>query len=641
MNNLELYLNPLSYTKPGAFEENRFEKIHNVIFDNSEMASKAVAQEISDLIILKQKENKNCVLGLATGSSPIKVYEELIKLHKNEGLSFKNVITFNLDEYYPIENSDYQSYYHFMQENLFKHIDVKPENSFIPSGNIAQNKVNEYCNKYENLIKTFGGIDFQLLGIGRTGHIGFNEPGSHLNSQTRIITLDHITRLDAAPIFQNLEQVPKNAITMGIDTILKAKRIVLLAWGRNKAEIIKKATEGNISSHIPATYLQLHDNTTIVIDKTASSELVRIREPWIIGNCKWNEVLKKEAIIWLCEKLQKPILKLTDKDYNINGISSLLNYKCLAYNLNIEMFNQLQNTITGWPGGKPNSADSRRPERALPAKKKVVILSFQYDRAISSMGGTIDRLIEQGHDVHIIYQESDSSSVTNDECLKYVEVFRDILPKNSEGIMDVAIREINNSKHLGTESSLIQSIKKLIREKESLGATSYLGISKKNVHFLNMSLCDDFESKEVDLLKEILKKIEPQQIFAAGDFNDPHGFEKKCNDFFKIAYKELQAEMLLKDCWVWLYNASLKEWGISEIDMAVPLSPDQVIKKRNAIFNYISQREEILFQGEDTRKFWIRSEVKNRKTAKKYHKLGLTEYEALEVFKRLKEEYSI
>jgi len=327
MNNLELYLNPLSYTKPGAFEENRFEKIHNVIFDNSEMASKAVAQEISDLIILKQKENKNCVLGLATGSSPIKVYEELIKLHKNEGLSFKNVITFNLDEYYPIENSDYQSYYHFMQENLFKHIDVKPENSFIPSGNIAQNKVNEYCNKYENLIKTFGGIDFQLLGIGRTGHIGFNEPGSHLNSQTRIITLDHITRLDAAPIFQNLEQVPKNAITMGIDTILKAKRIVLLAWGRNKAEIIKKATEGKISSHIPATYLQLHHNTTIVIDKTASSELVRIREPWIIGNCKWNEVLKREAIIWLCEKLQKPILKLTDKDYNINGISSLLNYK--------------------------------------------------------------------------------------------------------------------------------------------------------------------------------------------------------------------------------------------------------------------------------------------------------------------------
>jgi glucosamine-6-phosphate deaminase len=635
MNNLKLNLNPLSYTKPGAFEENRFEKIHNVIFDNSEMASKAIAQEISDLIRLKQKEEKNCVLGLATGSSPIKVYEELIKLHKNEGLSFKNVITFNLDEYYPIENNDYQSYYHFMQENLFKHIDVKPENSFIPRGNIEQNKVNEYCNNYENLIKKVGGIDFQLLGIGRTGHIGFNEPGSHLNSQTRIITLDHITRLDAAPAFQNLEQVPKNAITMGIDTILKAKRIVLLAWGRNKAEIIKKATEGEISSHIPATYLQLHQNTTIVIDKTASSELVRIREPWIIGNCKWNEVLKREAIIWLCEKLQKPILKLTDKDYNINGISSLLNYKCLAYNLNIEMFNQLQNTITGWPGGKPNSADARRPERALPVKKTVVILSFQYDRAISSMGGTIDRLIEQGHDVHIIYQESDSSSVTNDECLKYVEVFRDIIPKNSEGIIDVAIREINNSKQLGTDSSLIQSIKKLIREKESLGATSYLGISKKNVHFLNMSLGDELGLKEVDLLKEILKEIDPQQIFAAGDFNDPHGFEKKCIDFFKIAFKELQAEMFVKDCWVWLYNASLKEWDISEIDMAVPLSPDQVIKKRNAIFNYISQREEILFQGEDTRKFWIRSEVKNRKTAKKYHKLGLTEYEALEVFKRL------
>jgi len=637
MSSLTLEENPISFTKPGALEETRFEKIHNIIFNNSEMASKAVAREISDLIRLKQKEKKDCILGLATGSSPIKVYEELIMLHKNEGLSFKNVITFNLDEYYPIEIDDKQSYYHFMEENLFKHIDIKLENVFIPSGNISQNKVNEYCNKYEDLINKSGGVDFQLLGIGRTGHIGFNEPGSHLNSQTRIITLDHITRLDASISFQNLEQVPRNAITMGIDTILKAKRIVLLAWGRNKAEVIKKAVESKISSQIPATYLQLHHNTTFVLDKTASSELVRIREPWIIGNCKWNEILKKEAIIWLCKKLKKPILKLTDKDYNINGISSLLNYKCSAYNLNIEMFNQLQNTITGWPGGKPNSADSRRPERALPVKKKVVILSFQYDRAILSMGGTIDRLIEQGHDVHVIYLESDSSSVTNDECLKYVEVFRDILPKNSEGVMDVAITELNNLKQLGADSALIQRIKRLIREKESLGATSYLGISRRNVHFLNMSLCDDLKSKEVDLLKEILKKIEPQQIFAAGDFKDPHGFEKKSIDFFKIAFKELQGEMLVKDCWVWLYNASLREWNIFEIDMAVPLSPDQVIKKRNAIFNYLSQREEILFQGEDTRKFWVRSEIKNRKTAKKYHKLGLTEYEALEVFKRLKE----
>ena len=366
----------------GQFEDTRFEKIHNVTYKSSLEASNLVAQEIANLIRDKQRENKKCVLGLATGSSPIKVYEELIRLHNEEGLSFENVITFNLDEYFPMDKSNIQSYFYFMHEHLFNHVNILPENINIPDGNISIDNLYQYCIDYEMKIKDAGGLDFQLLGIGRTGHIGFNEPGSHLNSGTRIITLNHITRIDAAPSFLGIENVPRKAITMGIGTVRDAKRIVLLAWGSNKSEIIKETIEGEISTTVPATYLQQHNNTTFVMDEDASSELTRVKTPWLVKSCAWNDDLKLKAVTWLSNLLDKPILKLTDKNYNDNGMSGLLTEEGTAYDLNIKMFNKLQHTITGWPGGKPFSDDSKRPERATPARKRVLIFSPHPDLSL-------------------------------------------------------------------------------------------------------------------------------------------------------------------------------------------------------------------------------------------------------------------
>lgn len=623
----------LSYVKPGIYEETRFEKLHNVIFQNSEEGSKEIAREISNLVRTKQQKEENCVLGLATGSSPLKIYEELIRMHREEDLSFSNVVFFNLDEYFPIDPDDSQSYHHFMAENLFKYIDVKEENIHIPEGNISYEELHDYCNNYENRIQKLGGIDFQLLGIGRSGHIGFNEPGSHLNSQTRIITLDHITRSDAISAFTSLEKVPRKAITMGINTILQAKRIVLMAWGRNKAKIVKKAIEGEISSNIPATYLQHHQNTTVVLDKAASSELTRIREPWIIGDCNWDNKLKKEAVIWLCEHLNKPVLKLTDKDYNMSGMSGLLNFKGPAYDLNIEIFNLLQNTITGWPGGKPNSPDSHRPERSKPDSKNVVVFSLAPETTVAHIGGTMHRLVEQGHKVNLLFGLTEDS-ISTEEYLKYAGVFKKIMPADiSEGI----IEKICPTKEGQMPSGTVKKIKEFIRIEEILTAVKNLGILETNIEFINIpGKNNELSEKEtVEFINVYLNKINPHQIFTAGDFKIPHGIEKRYLDHLINSTKNLQKTKSPSQCWIWLYNESNQDWKISDVDMAIPLSPDQVLKKRNVIFKFLSQKERILFQGPDTRKFYLDSENRNRSIAEKYHKLGLTEYEAMEVFKKL------
>ncbi|MBT8269727.1 MAG: glucosamine-6-phosphate deaminase, partial [Bacteroidia bacterium] len=364
----------ISFSEPGKFEETRFEKIHNVIFDSSEEASILVAQEIRALIEQKQSNNENCVLGLATGSSPIKVYEELVRMHQEEGLSFRNVISFNLDEYYPMETGNIQSYHYFMHLHLFSHIDIPDENINIPDGTIDPENLREYCIAYDKKIEAAGGLDFQLLGIGRTGHIGFNEPGSHYNSATRIITLDHITRVDAAPAFLGIDNVPRKAITMGIGSVRKAKRIVLLAWGSNKASVVQKSIEGEITSDVPASYLQNHQNITFIMDQGAAADLTRMKSPWLVTSCDWTKELKIKAVVWLSELTNKSILKLTDKDYNEYGMSDLIALEGSAYDLNIAMFNRLQHTITGWPGGKPNADDSKRPERKDPARKRILIL---------------------------------------------------------------------------------------------------------------------------------------------------------------------------------------------------------------------------------------------------------------------------
>jgi glucosamine-6-phosphate deaminase len=629
----------IKYNTPGQFEDTSFEKIHNVIFDNSNVASIIVAQEIAELIKSKQAENKACILGLATGSSPIKVYEELVRMHKKEGLSFSNVITFNLDEYYPMEKQNVQSYHHFMYEHLFNHVDILSENVHIPNGTVANEDLNNYCISYDKQIEDVGGLDFQLLGIGRTGHIGFNEPGSHLNSGTRSITLDYVTRADAAGSFLGIDNVPRKAITMGISTINKAKRIVLLAWGINKASIIKETIEGRISSEVPATYLQSHTNTTFILDTEASSELTRVKTPWLVSSCQWTDDLSTKAVVWLSELLKKSVLKLTAKDYNNNGMSGLLVEQGSAYDLNINMFNKLQHTISGWPGGKPNADDTNRPERNTPAKKRIIIFSPHPDDDVISMGGTFDRLVEQGHEVHIAYQTSGNIAVSDQEALKFAEVSLSLngSSPNSKKI----IKDIKTKTEFANDTVEVRNLKGLIRRKESLAATRYLSLPDENVHFLNLPFYETgtikkgkLSDKDVDIMISFIEKIKPHQIYAAGDLADPHGTHRVCLDSLFMALKNLKPKKFMNDCWVWLYRGAWHEWETYEIDMAVPMSPDQVIKKRHAIFYHQSQKDGVMFQGDDSREFWVRVEDRNKLTAQKYNDLGLADYAAIEAFKR-------
>ncbi|MFC5048129.1 glucosamine-6-phosphate deaminase [Aquimarina hainanensis] len=631
----------IKYKQVGKFEDTKFEKIHNEIFENSVNASKIVAQEIADLIIQKQENGEQCVLGLATGSSPIKVYEELVRLHKSGELSFRNVVTFNLDEYYPMKIENQQSYYHFMHQHLFDHVDIHPENINIPSGDIPVEELDQYCIDYEMKIKQYGGIDFQLLGIGRSGHIGFNEPGSHRNSGTRIITLDHITRRDAASDFNGIENVPKKAVTMGINTIMNAKRIILLAWGHKKASVLQETIEGDITSTIPATFLQDHKNTTIICDAEAASELTRIKTPWLVDQCIWTEDLKLKAVTWLSQEVKKPLLKLTDKDYNEHGMSGLLALEGSAYDLNIKIFNTLQHTITGWPGGKPNADDTNRPERAFPTKKRVLIFSPHPDDDVISMGGTFSRLIDQGHEVHVAYQTSGNIAVNDEEALKFAEVAQKLANDSDISIFNT-IKDSLNSKNKGDiDIPEARLIKGLIRQMESYGATRYLGLDDSNVHFLNLPFYETGKIKknpigknDIQIIIDLINEVQPHQIYAAGDLADPHGTHKLCLDAIFEALPLLKKQPFMKDCWVWLYRGAWHEWDISEIEMAVPLSPDEVNRKTNAILFHQSQKDRVMFQGEDAREFWVRAQERNRNTAELYDQLGLADYEAIEAFKR-------
>jgi glucosamine-6-phosphate deaminase len=629
----------IKYHPPGQFENTRFEKIHNIVFSSSNEGSICVAKEIADLIKEKQHKKELCILGLATGSSPIKIYEELVRMHKEEGLSFSNVVTFNLDEYFPMDKNSVHSYFYFMHLHLFNHINIKPENINIPNGSIPPNELHQYCIDYDLKIKEYGGLDFQLLGIGRTGHIGFNEPGSHYNSGTRSITLDPLTRVDAAASFLGIDNVPKRAITMGIGTVKKAKRIILLAWGNNKASVVKKTIEGEITSEVPATYLQDHLNTTFILNNEAAEDLTRLNTPWLVGPCIWDEELTSKAIVWLCELTKKSILKLTDKDYNNHGMSSLLGQEGSAYDINIKIFNKFQHTITGWPGGKPDADDSSRPERANPRKKRIIIFSPHPDDDVISMGGTFDRLVDQGHEVHIAYQTSGNIAVPDSEALKFAEVIKDVNPSNPN--IDALISKINSKKGDVEDDLDARKLKGYIRKRESLAATRFFGVPDKNVHFLNLPFYETGTVKknpltdiDIEIVSKLIEEIKPHQIYAAGDLADPHGTHKVCLDAINASLEKLKHNKYMDDCWVWLYRGAWHEWDIHQIDMAVPMSPDQVLRKRKAIFFHQSQKDGVMFQGNDTREFWVRAEERNNETSIKYNKLGLAEYEALEAFKR-------
>jgi glucosamine-6-phosphate deaminase len=631
-------------------EETRFEKIPVSIYKDESTASNVVASKIAKLISDNNAIDQKTVLGLATGATPIKVYKELIRLHKEEGLSFKNVITFNLDEYYPMKSYASQSYVAFMNDNLFNYIDIDRNNIHIPDGELAEGEIFDFCADYEKKITAYGGLDIQILGIGRTGHIGFNEPGSAPNSGTRLVSLNDLTRRDASRDFGGKENVPTKAITMGVGTIFKAKHIVLMAWNQKKASIIKKAVEGEISNNVPATFLQLSDHVEFVLDIEAASDLTRFSTPWLVKDCVWTPQMIKKAVIWLAKSLNKPILKLTEEDYNNNGMAQLATEKGPVYNINIDIFNKIQHTITGWPGGKPDSDDSQRPERAQPSKKRIILFSPHPDDDVISMGGTFIRLVDQGHDVNVAYQTSGNTAVWDEDALRFMEFNIDFSKSQNQKVDTLTAIYNDTRKFLETkqpnqpDTLELRLVKGIIRKGEASAGARFAGLSDKQIHFMDLPFYDRSKtsktiSYEDDILQTmgLLQAIKPHQVFAAGDFADPHGTHKICfNILLEAIYRLRRTEEWTKDCWLWLYRGAWHEFEIDEIEMAVPLSPKEVLRKRLAIFKHQSQKDVPVFPGDDAREFWVRAEDRTSETARAYNDLGLAEYEAIEAFVRWK-----
>ncbi len=625
-----------------------FEKIDVKIYKNSKDGAAFVAKQIADLIRDKASKGEKCVLGLATGSTPISLYAALVKLHQTEGLSFKNVISFNLDEYYPIDKDAYQSYWSFMHRHLFSHVDIDPANIHLPNGNVPKEEMKKYCASYEQAIEDAGGIDLQILGIGLNGHIGFNEPGSSILSKTRLVNLDNTTRIANSYEFANISKVPRLAVTMGIGTILKAKKIILMAWG-NKASIVAKAVEEHVTESIPASILQQHNDCTFVVDEPASTELTRIKSPWLTGECIWTEAMIKRAVVHLSLKLNKSVLSLTSLDYTENGLSDLLVEKGDAYEINLQVYYLLRDSITGWPGGKPNAVIPAHPERSEPHPKRCLIFSPHPDDDIISMGGTFMRLHDQGHEVHVAYQTSGNIAVTDEFVTRFIDFavgFEEMFGidnSKSRAQLQAAREFIAGKKKEQIDTSDIRAIKGLIRRGEAKATCRYVGLSEDRCHFMNLPFYETgaIEKKplgEEDILltMELLRKIKPHQVYCAGDLADPHGTHKVCLEAIFEAMKRLKAagDPWVKDCWVWLYKGAWQEWDIAEIEMAIPMSPDQVKKKRFGIFIHQSQKDSVPFQGADSREFWQRAEERNANTANLYADLGLTKYAAMEAFVR-------
>lgn len=627
-----------------------YEKILVEIFGTPKEGSAFVAAEIAKTIRARQMEGRKCVLGLATGSTPITMYKELVRLHKEEGLSFANVVTFNLDEYFPLERDAVQSYWSFMHRNLFNQVDIKPENIHIPDGNWSQQDIKKHCLSYESAIDAEGGIDLQILGIGNNGHIGFNEPGSSIYSKTRLVTLENSTRIANAKDFQNISKVPRLAITAGISTIMKARRIILMGWGF-KASIIAKSVEGGVTEQVPASLLQQHNDCLFVIDEQAASELTRIKTPWLTGEIEWDEKMIRRAVINMALKLGKPILSLTNHDYNESGLGDLIVERGEAYDINLQVFYMMRDTITGWPGGKPNAFIPNHPERSEIQPKTSLIFSPHPDDDIISMGGTFMRLQEHGHDVHVAYQTSGNIAVTDEFVTRFLDFavgFEDMFGMDSgksSTILNEARQYLDHKKPSQVDTAEIRAIKGLIRRCEAAATCRYVGLKEGNWHFQNLPFYETgtiqknpMGEEDVVLTMELLRKIKPHQVFCAGDLADPHGTHKVCLDVIFESLRRIKADgdAWINDCWVWLYKGAWQEWSITEIEMAIPMSPDQMMKKRYGIFIHQSQKDMVPFQGSDSREFWQRAEERNTNTANLYAKLGLTQYAAMEAFVRWK-----
>ena len=629
--------------------EKTVEKLPVQILESKEEGVLLIVMQIADLIRKKQARNEMAVLGLSTGFLYAKIYRELVRLHQEEGLSFKNVITFNLDEYYPMNPDSEKSVVHFMHQHLFDQIDMDSVNIHIPDGSIPIEQVADFCVDYEAKIIEAGGIDLQLLGIGRSGHIGLNEPGSTVNSTTRLVTLDGITIHDAIKDFGNEESVPPRAITMGVETILSARKIILMAWGKLKSPILKEMIEGPVTSNVPASFLQLHHQVAVYMDEPAIAEFTRTKAPWLVGICDWTPKMVKRAVVWLSLRVKKPILKLTDDDYKKEGLRDLLAQYGGAYDLNIKIFGEIRDTISGWPGGKPGATEKSRPERPEPAVKRSLIFSPHPDDDVISMGGTLLRLVDQKHAVHVAYQTSGNIAVFDDDALRFSQFTIDLL--ESQGAQNSQLYQshvelidfLEKKKPDEIDIPFVKKVKSLIRKGEAGAACRFSGVKDENIHFLNLPFYETGRVKkgpigdeDVARVVELLRNLKPHQIFAAGDLQDPHGTHEVCLQIIFKAIRQIRAagDEWLNDCYLWLYRGAWQEWDVEDIEMAVPISPSELLRKRRAIFKHQSQKDSPVFPGEDKREFWQRAEDRNKETAKIYDRLGLTEYEAIEAFVR-------
>ena len=629
-------------------EITRFEKVPTDIFPTIEEGAIDIANHLETDIKKREQEGRKYVMGVGSGSSLTPIFHELIKRHQAGKLSFKNVVVFNAYEYFPLSEENVNRGINQLKERFLNHIDIDVENIFTPDGTIAQNDVQEHCRQYEQHIKELGGLDVILLGIGRMGNIATNEPGSSITSASRLILIDETSREEMKMSFGSQESVPPCSITMGVSTILSARKIFLTAWGEEKAEIIKKTVEGKVSDAIPASFLQTHNDAHVVIDLSAAAKLTRIQHPWLVASCKWTDKLVRSALVWLCQITGKPLLKLTNKDYNENGLSELLALYGSAYNANIKIFNDLQHTITGWPGGKPDADDTYRPERAKPFPKRVIVFSPHHDDDVISMGGTLRRLVQQGHDVHVAYETSGNIAVGDEEVVRFMHFingFNQLFANEQDEVIKSKYKEIKeflkNKKEGDIDSQDIRTIKGLIRRGEARTASTFNQIPLDHVHFLDLPFYESGKIEklpmgeaDVNIVRELITKVKPHQIYVAGDLADPHGTHRKCTDAVLAAIdleKEAKAEWL-KDCRVWMYRGAWAEWEIENIEMCVPISPEELRAKRNSILKHQSQMESAPFLGNDERLFWQRSEDRNRGTAKLYDDLGLACYEAMEAF---------
>ena len=629
-------------------ELTRMEKIPTSIFPTIEEGARHIANDIEKDIKARSTDGKFYVIALGTGTSLTPVFNELVRRHKEEGLSFKNVVVFNGYEYFPLTAKNSNSCLKQLKERFLDKVDIEQQNIFTPDGTISQDAVQESCRLYEQRIQTFGGLDAALFGIGRNGNIAVNEPGSSLASPTRIILIDPLSREEMTNSFANGEQVPPCSITMGIGTILKARKLYVTAWGEEKAGIVKAAVESNISDTCPASFIQTHENADMVIDLGAASELTRIKHPWLVTSCKWDDKLVRSALVWLCGVTHKPILKLTNKDYNNNGLSELLALYGSAYNANIKIFNDLQHTITGWPGGKPDADDTYRPERAKPFPKRVLVFSPHPDDDVISMGGTIQRLVNQKHDVHVAYETSGNIAVNDEEVTRFmhfVNGFNQIFNHSKDKVivdMYQKIKETFKNKKPGDfDTRDVLTLKGLIRRGEARTACTFNNIPLDHVHFLDLPFYESgkieklpMTEKDVEIVRHLIQEIKPHQIYVAGDLADPHGTHRKCTNavLAAIDLEKKAGAKWLKDCRIWMYRGAWAEWPIENIEMCVPMSPEELRAKRNSILKHASQMESAPFLGNDERLFWQRAEDRNRGTAKLYDDLGLASYEAMEAF---------